>query len=187
MTRASLAVAMALTLVATVARADGTDDNKRLIADCITAAADVHRVPPAVLVILLNVEGGALGRVSPNTNGTVDIGPMQINQIWLPQVAAHWHASEADAYRALRDGFCANVEAGAWILRKGLDEAHGDFWEGVGYYHSHDPQHKARYLRAVLQQVLRLRASAGQDDASGQSPRAATSPAPALTILAGRN
>ena len=47
------------------------------------------------------------------------------------------------AYAALRDNFCANVEAGAWILRQGLDEAHGDFWQGVGYYHSHDPEYKA--------------------------------------------
>ncbi len=40
---------------------------------------------------------------------------MQVNQIWLPEVAAHWHATMADAYDALRDNFCANVEAGAWI------------------------------------------------------------------------
>jgi len=98
--------------------------------------------------------------VSENTNGTVDIGPMQVNQIWLPTVAAHWHTAIPQAYRALRDDFCANVEAGAWILRQGIDEARGDFWEGVGYYHSHDPEYKADYLRKVLHQALRLQAEA---------------------------
>ncbi len=137
-------------------------DSERIIAGCINAAADVYRLPPAVLVILLNVEGGSLGHVSQNTNATVDIGPMQVNQIWIPQVASHWHATEAATFHALRDDFCANVEAGSWILRQGLDEAHGDFWQGVGYYHSHDPQHKATYLQAVLKQVLRLRASVDQ-------------------------
>jgi hypothetical protein len=78
----------------------------------------------------------------------------------LPDVAAHWHATIADTYKAVRDNFCANVEAGAWILRQYLDEAKGNFWEGVGYYHSHTPEHKSRYLRAVLRQVLRLRALA---------------------------
>jgi hypothetical protein len=119
-----------------------------------------------MLVILLNVEGGSLGRVSPNTNGTVDIGPIQVNERWLPEIAAHWNATISDAYKALRDNFCANVEAGAWILRRGLDEARDNFWEGVGYYHSHTPEHESRYLRDVLREVLRLRALVDTADTS---------------------
>jgi hypothetical protein len=53
---------------------------------CIYAAASVYHEPPAVLLILLNVEGGTLGAVSHNTNGTVDIGPMQVNQLWIPRL-----------------------------------------------------------------------------------------------------
>ncbi len=128
MKRVLLASVACLALAITYAHAAASDDNQRMIRGCITAAADVYRLPPVILVILLNVEGGSLGRVSENTNDTVDIGPMQVNQIWLPQVAAHWHATIAATYKALRDDFCANVEAGAWILRQGLDDAHGDFW-----------------------------------------------------------
>ena len=134
----------------------GTAD--RVIGQCILAAAKVHRVPAAVLVILLDVEGGQLGRVSGNSNGTVDIGPIQVNEVWLPDLARHWHASVADSFPALRDSFCANVEAGAWILRQGLDEARGDFWTGVAYYHSHNPAYKAAYLRKVLAQALHFQA-----------------------------
>jgi hypothetical protein len=155
--RVVLAAALLAALAARPAEAGDAPDNQATVRDCITAAAKVYRLPPAVLVILLNVERGLLGRVSPNTNGTVDIGPIQVNEIWLPEVAAHWHATIADTYKALRDNFCANVEAGAWILRRSLDEAHGDFWEGVGYYHSHTPEHKTRYLRDVLRQVVHLR------------------------------
>lgn len=172
MKRALVAGAALLLFAGGEAHADLADDNKHLIAGCIDAAADVYRLPPAVLVILLDVEGGLLGAVSQNTNGTVDIGPMQVNQIWLPQVAAHWHATESNAYRALRDDFCANVEAGAWILRQNLDEAHGDFWQGVGTYHSHDPRRKATYLQAVLKQVLRLRERVDQQRSSSRSTRA---------------
>ncbi len=131
----------------------------RVIERCLLAAAAAHRLPPTVLVILLNVEGGQLGRVSGNANGTVDIGPIQVNEIWLPELARHWHATVQDSFLALRDNFCANVEAGAWIVRQGLDEARGDFWTGVGYYHSHDPGHKAAYLRKLLAQALRLQAA----------------------------
>lgn len=125
---------------------------------CILAAAQLYREPPALLLIILNVEGGTLGAVSDNTNDTVDIGPMQVNQIWVPTVAGHWHASEDATFDALRDNFCANVEAGAWILRQGLDEAHGDLWGGVAYYHSHNPDYQQRYLMSVLKQALRLEA-----------------------------
>src|SRR6516225_11948531 len=174
-----LAAAVLAVVSAGTAKAGAAPSDQATIRGCITAAAKVYRLPPAVLVILLNVEGGSLGRVSPNTNGTVDIGPIQVNEIWLPEVAAHWHATIADAYKALRDNFCANVEAGAWILRRGLDEARGDFWEGVGYYHSHTPEHKTRYLRHVLQQVLRLRALVEETDMSGR-PHAAQVTAPPL-------
>jgi hypothetical protein len=128
------------------------------IQSCILAAANLYREPPALLLILLNVEGGTLGAVSQNTNGTVDIGPMQVNQIWVPMVAAHWHAPKDATYDALRDNFCANVEAGSWILRQGLDEAHGDLWGGVAFYHSHNPVYQQQYMLSVLKQALRLEA-----------------------------
>ncbi len=174
MRRALICLAFLGVAVASRAEAEAPlSDNAQSIKRCLYAAAGIHRVPPAVLVVLLNVEGGSLGHVSQNTNATVDIGPMQVNQIWIPQVAAHWHATPSATFLALRDNFCANVEAGAWILRQGLDEARGDFWQGVGYYHSHDPEYKASYLQAVLKQVLRLRAAAEKSQAKSQSIAAA--------------
>ena len=124
--------------------------------ECIMAAASLYQLPPAVLLILLNVENGRLGKVSQNANKTVDIGPMQVNDTWVKKIAAHWRSSEDAAYLALRDNFCANVEGGAWILRQGLDEAHGDFWEGVALYHSHTEKYKLDYLQKVLAHALRL-------------------------------
>ncbi len=162
------------------------DDAKRIIRSCIEAAANAHGLPPTVLVILLRVEGGRLGRVSDNTNATVDIGPMQVNEIWLRKLAARWGASIPDTFLALCDNFCANLEGGAWILRQGLDEARGDFWQGVGYYHSHAPEHKANYLRKVLQQALRLEAQAGRPAlaALAAATPAASSPAAPITFAA---
>jgi hypothetical protein len=158
MRKSLLGSAVALTLIAAIqAHAGETDPRGAAVAACVTEAARLHRLPPSLLVILLQVEGGTLGRISHNANGTVDIGPMQVNQIWLPKLAAHWNAPPAATYLALRDSFCANVEGGAWILRQALDEAHGDLWDGVGRYHSHDPAHKTAYLRQVLEQALRLR------------------------------
>jgi hypothetical protein len=131
-----------------------------VIQDCILAAAQLHHLPAAVLIVLLNAEGGSIGRVSQNMNDSVDVGPMQVNEIWLPKLARHWKASVWDAFLALRDNFCANVEGGAWILSQALAEAHGDFWEGVAIYHSHDPGYQRTYLRRVLHEVLRVESTA---------------------------
>lgn len=138
---------------------------------CLLAAAEAHRLPPAMLLILLKVEGGTLGHVSQNTNATVDIGPMQVNTIWVTKIAAHWRTTPASAYLALRDNLCANLEGGAWILAQAMAEARGDFWSGVGIYHSHNQEHKDRYLRLVLAASRHL-----QDQA--QRP----APAPAVRV-----
>ncbi len=137
------------------------------VASCLQSAASAYRLPPAVLLILLSVEGGALGHISANSNGTVDIGPMQVNSIWIPVIARRWNATSSATYAALRDSFCANIEAGTWILRQAIDQAHGDFWEGVGRYHSHDPCYQADYLRKVLRQTIRLQAGVRPTSARG--------------------
>ena len=92
--------------------------DEAMIEGCLKAAAEVHHVPAGVLVLLISVEAGRLGEVTPNTNAegtvtSVDIGPMQVNDTWLSKIAGHWGASREEAYRALRDSFCANVEGGA--------------------------------------------------------------------------
>jgi hypothetical protein len=151
------ALAIGLT-VGVPARAD-----EAMIEGCLKAAAEVHHVPAGVLVLLISVEAGQLGSVSQNVNGTVDIGPMQVNDTWLSKIATHWDTSPEEAYRALRDSFCANVEGGAWILRQALDEARGDLWEGVALYHSHSPVHKLEYMRLVYDQAMRLKREAERD------------------------
>ena len=155
---ALLVSALALGATALPARAETvlTPAEERM-EGCLYAAAELYRLPPALIVILLKVEGGRVGAVSGNTNGTVDIGPMQVNTIWVPQIAKHWRTTKEAAFLALRDNFCANLEGGTWILRQALDEARGDFWGGVGIYHSHNPVHKDAYLRKVLQWTLKLR------------------------------
>ena len=171
--RLGVAIAAGLVMLPTMGRAG--EPAAVPVVRCIESASAAYRLPPAVVLILLSVEGGALGHVSANTNGTVDIGPMQVNTIWIPVVARHWRATTSETYAALRDNFCANVEAGTWILRQAMDQAHGDFWEGVGFYHSHDPGYKADYLRKVLHQALRLQAQALRAAADTRSTPAAGS------------
>ena len=135
--KCSLVCLALVSLVVAGSRAEAQtalSDNARLIGGCLNAAAAAYQVPPVVLVVLLNVEGGSLGHVSPNSNATVDIGPMQVNQIWIPQVAAHWqcngpcHVSSPCATTSAptlkrAPGFCARasmrrtgISGGAWAI-----------------------------------------------------------------------
>lgn len=71
---------------------------EKMLAACILMAAQNYSVPPSVLLGIYQVEGGAVGQaVGPNDNGSYDLGPMQINTIWLPELARHWGVSEATA------------------------------------------------------------------------------------------
>lgn len=116
-------------------------------AACIMAAAQAYSVPPLVLASILKTEGGKVGQYSTNTNGTRDLGPMQINDgVWIKPVADQFfRGDEASArYRLQHDG-CFNVNAGAWILRTNIDSADGNVLEGVGRYHSWTEKHKEKY------------------------------------------
>ena len=113
-----------LLVLASVALASGpvralqvSDATVDKVTACIRSAAAVHRVPPGVIAILLAVEGGTLGRVSQNGNGTVDIGPMQINQIHCRRspgagtrrrraLVRHWRTVSARTWKPVR-GSCA--------------------------------------------------------------------------------
>jgi hypothetical protein len=155
MTRRAAVFGAAVASALMVVRPASADE--LMIGACIKAAAEAHSVPAGVLVLLLDVERGRLGAVSQNTNETVDIGPMQVNEIWIDKIAQRWRTSREAAYLALRDSFCANVEAGAWILRQALDEAPGNLWGGVAIYHSHNAVHKRAYLKAVYAHAIQLR------------------------------
>jgi len=139
------------------AHAQDAELTGRKVAACLTAAAQGAHVPRGVLLVLLYVEGGTPGLVSPNSNGTADLGPMQVNTSWVGKVAAHWRSDPGRAYAALRDNSCANIEAGSWILGQALEETHGDLWQAVAYYHSHTPRYGDAYLRrfyAITEQLM---------------------------------
>jgi soluble lytic murein transglycosylase-like protein len=117
---------------------------------CIVNAARHYQLPEPLIWLILDVEGGIEGTVSLNTNGTQDLGPMQINTRWLPQITAHYREPESVLRQRLIGDGCFNVAVGTWILRLNIDNAGGDVWRGVAWYHSRTPDFARRYLARVL-------------------------------------
>jgi hypothetical protein len=148
-----LLAAALLAAVAGTARADADRDT---LLRCLSGAAERYDVPADVLVLIYLNEGGTLGKASRNTNETDDLGPFQINEIWLPRLALHWGLPRPVVRELLLGQFCANVDAAAWILRLNLDGTGGDMWEAVGLYHSATPDLKRRYLKQIYGRIVAI-------------------------------
>ncbi len=123
---------------------------------CMVATAAFYHLPPRVLPAIQAVEGGYVGSVSGNHDGSADLGVMQVNTLWLPALARAAHlAPEAVRGRLVWDS-CFNIAASGAIMRTYLIEARGDLLEAVGFYHSHTPALKQGYQRLVLGAAGRL-------------------------------
>lgn len=125
----------------------------KVFAACLSLAAQNYHIPPAVLVGILHVEGGRIGQQVGNSNGSYDLGPMQVNTLWVPQLARAWNVHPKIAARWVRDDGCTNVNVAAWILRQHLDETRS-LSKAISYYHSRTPHLGAKYKRKVVD-VLR--------------------------------
>jgi hypothetical protein len=120
---------------------------------CVSSAAQQFRLPLALLTGVLATEGGEAGQIHWNANGSYDMGPAQINSIWLPKLAT------AGVTRAMviNDG-CLNVAIGAWILSQAMAGADPNqptqYWAHVGDYNSTTPFWNERYAKMVWNKIV---------------------------------
>lgn len=123
-----------------------------IFATCLMVAAQNYAIPPQVLIGILHVEGGKVGQQVRNTNGTYDLGPMQINTLWTKELAKEWGVSRATAKRVIRDDGCTNVNVAAWIFRRNLNEA-GTLRKAIAWYNSRTPHIGSKYRDKVIAQM----------------------------------
>ncbi|MCC6597866.1 MAG: lytic transglycosylase domain-containing protein [Alphaproteobacteria bacterium] len=120
-----------------------------VLAACLMLASQTYAVPPAVLVGIYKAEGGAIGQEVRNANGSYDLGPMQINTIWLPDLAQRWGVSTQTARQWVKDDPCTNVGVAAWILKSHLTET-GSLSQAIAHYHSRTPHYGTKYKSRVI-------------------------------------
>lgn len=121
---------------------------------CIIAASNMYSVPEEVIIGILRTEGGRVGQAVQNTNNTYDLGLMQINTIWIPELATNWQMSETDTANLVKDEPCVNIQVGAWILKQKINQT-GSLEKGIAFYHSGTKElgdkYKAKVLAAIVQ------------------------------------
>lgn len=110
---------------------------------CYVQAAVTNRLPFSLLPAIAIVEGGESGSSNVNKNGTRDHGKMQINDVWIRRLAQLGLNPQS-----IRDDACVAINAAGHIVRTEIDRA-GDFWRGVGNYHSRTPLRNRNYAQKV--------------------------------------
>lgn len=120
---------------------------------CIRNAARGQRWLEKTLWGLRDQEGGWIGAEIQNSNGSHDLGPLQINSWWIPKLAELLDRPPAQIRIWLRDDPCFNAEAARWIFASALSTT-GDYWKSVGIYHSPKTLRQLRYAARVSQHLM---------------------------------
>jgi hypothetical protein len=123
---------------------------------CMLATADFYHLPPRVLPSIQAVEGGYPGAEHVNTDGSVDLGVMQINTRWVQPLASYVTSVTGTPTTAAqtRDRLvadpCFNIAAAGLIVRYEWQQAGHDWSAAVGNYHSHTASLHDAYLARVM-------------------------------------
>lgn len=116
-----------------------------LLGFCFEDAGNTYGINPTLLESIARVESNLNPKaINKNTNGTADIGLMQINSAWLKSISVN--AND------LLDDACLNTMTGAWILRQCIDR-HGYGWEAVGCYNAMSRNKKVDYAWKIFHQL----------------------------------
>jgi hypothetical protein len=123
---------------------------------CMLATANYYHLPPRVLPSIQAVEGGYPGAVHVNTDGSTDLGVMQINTRWVApladyvtRVAGTPTTVQQTRARLLLDP-CFNIAAAGLIVRYEWTQSGHDWPAAVGNYHSHTADLHRAYLARVM-------------------------------------
>lgn len=136
------------------AEARDADRSEARVAQCIREAAGGRRWLERTLWGLRDQEGGWIGAEVRNTNGSHDLGPLQINTWWVPKLATLVGRPAGDVRAWLRFDPCFNVGAARWIFLSALQVSR-DYWAAVGIYHSPTVWRQRHYAKSVARHMQR--------------------------------
>lgn len=168
-------LAIALALVAPAAAPVQAAEWER----CFVDAALRYQVNPLLLRAIARQESSfRADAVNENTNGTRDIGVMQINTWWLGGPLGKAGLTEEHLFQP-----CLNIHVGAWILANEI-QRHGLSWKAIGSYHSPTEWRQADYARRIHRHLVRELRAMGKNIEVAPPPEA--QPAPPVEVADAR-
>jgi len=119
------------------------------LADCLDDAAQFHHVNVVLVRAIAQQESGMRANATNiNTDGTEDIGLMQINSSWLPKLRRY------GITRAALFDACVNGYVGTWILASNIRQF-GPTWKAVGAYNAVSTNRQLVYANTIYRRIQR--------------------------------
>ncbi len=121
---------------------------------CVLQAEQKYHVPACILLAIHQIESGGSRRaeiVHSNLNGTKDYGVTQINDVWVRYFNRKFGITATE----ITHDVCLAIHASAYVVRYEINVA-GDFWTGVGRYHSRIPARHQWYRQRVALEAQRF-------------------------------
>ncbi|KTC71800.1 Transglycosylase SLT domain protein [Legionella birminghamensis] len=117
---------------------------------CSIMASIKYQVPTNILLALAEKEGGRPNQWSKNRNGTYDVGSMQLNTVYLRDLAKYGIKPSDVA----RPG-CYAYDLAAWRVRKHLLHDSQDIWTRAANYHSKTPHYNQIYRADLIKKAMK--------------------------------
>jgi|GEM_PF-462474 len=145
-----------------------------LYAFCFDEAGKTYGINPQLLQSIARIESNLNpNAINKNSNGSTDMGIMQVNSSWIASLGL-------DSGRLVSDP-CYNVITGSRILKYCIDK-HGYTWEAVGCYNAVSRHKRVDYSWKVYNRLkeegLRLKA----EKSAVNSQQSTVSNTPSLTL-----
>jgi len=123
-----------------------------MVGVCIRRAAQGHPWLEKTLWGLHDQEAGWIGAEVRNSDGSHDLGPLQVNSWWVRRVSQLVGRPPVQVRYWLIHDACFNVDVARWIFLSGLGTT-GDYWRAIGTYHSPIGWRQRRYARLVASKL----------------------------------
>lgn len=117
---------------------------------CSISASIKYEIPVNIMLAIAEKEGGRPGQVVKNKNGTVDVGPMQFNTVYLKELKRFG----IDPIDISAPG-CFPYDVAAWRIRGHIKNDTGDIWTRASNYHSRTPKYNQIYRRDLMEKAVK--------------------------------
>jgi soluble lytic murein transglycosylase-like protein len=119
-------------------------------ADCLDDAANYQHISVQLVRAIAQKESGMRAdAVNLNTDGSEDIGLMQVNSSELPTLAS-FGIGRAQLFDA-----CVNAYVGTWILARKI-RRFGPTWKAVGAYNASSSSKQLVYANDIYRRLQRV-------------------------------
>jgi soluble lytic murein transglycosylase-like protein len=107
----------------------------------VNNASRKYSISPKILWAIMKVESEYKKTIHVNSDGSFDIGVMQINSLWIKSLANKGFKMDILNNKD-------NVNIASYILKENINKGYS-LWQSVGLYHSTDKRLQAVYIKRV--------------------------------------